>query len=135
SLRLLAIKGLIEIAPRKARALWGEVEKPKLPPLICGETLVYDISEYYGLIVELARRAYTPEEKAVGEHIRFIDSNIVNIISPAEVVLAAATILEDKQINPTPIQFNALVETYSRALDNVVKDNRSFSFETEKLSL
>jgi acetyl esterase/lipase len=133
SLQLFAIKGLIGIAPRKARALWNELEKPKLSPLKCEDSLVYDISEYYGLIVELARRAFTPEEKMAGEPIRFIDSNIVNISSPAEVILAAALILDNEKIDPTPFQFNGLVETYSRALDNVAKDNRSFSAESEKL--
>jgi hypothetical protein len=33
----------------------------------------------------------------------------------------------------TPAQFNALAETYSRALENVANDNRSFWFNTDRL--
>ena len=61
-----------------------------------------------------------------GEDVRFVDSHIVNIASPVEVIEAAQAI---KEFHATPVQFNALVETYSRALENVAKDNRSFWFE------
>jgi hypothetical protein len=133
SLQLLAILNMVLIDPKKARLLWGEMLmwKPKLEPLKCEEALLYDVADYYRAMVEMAKRAFTREEMRIGEEIQFVDSHIVNIASPAEVAEAAVAIMDLKAM---PAQFNALVETYSRALENVANDNRSLWFNSEKLS-
>jgi hypothetical protein len=130
SLQLLAILNMIRLDPKKARLLWGEMQKPKLEPLKCEETLIYDVADYYRAMVEMARRAFTREEMRIGEEIQFVEQHIVNIASPAEVVEAAFAIMD---VNTMPAQFNALAETYSRALENVANDNRSFWFYTDRL--
>ena len=130
SLQLLAILNMIRLDPKKARLLWGEMQKPKLEPLMCEEALIYDVADYYRAMVEMARRAFTREEMRIGEEIQFVEQHIVNIASPAEVVEAAFAIMD---VNTTPAQFNALAETYSRALENVANDNRSFWFYTDRL--
>lgn len=132
SLQLSAIRNLIGLNPAKARSLWGEMLKPKLAPLRCEDTLVYDISDYYETMAAMAQKAFTPEEVKAGEPIRFVDSHIVNIASPTEIIPAAIAI---KEIKPTPQQLNALVETYSRALENVAKDDRALWFNSDNLSL
>ncbi len=131
SLQLLAIGHLIWLDSAKARSLWSEMRKPLLAPLRCEETLVYDVSDYYEMMVVMARKAFTREEMKTGEEIRFVDSHIVNIISPAEVIEAASVI---KEIDLTPAQLNTLVETYSRALENIVKDDRSLWFDSDRLT-
>jgi hypothetical protein len=131
SLQLRAILNLIRLDPKKARSLWNEMRKLKLPALRCEETLLYDIADYYRTMAEMARRAFTPEEIKIGEEIHFVDSHIVNIAFPAEVAEAAFTIME---LKTTSLQFNLLVETYSRALENVAIDNRSFWFGADRLS-
>lgn len=131
SLQLLAIINLIRLAPAKARALWNEMEKPRLVPLKCQDSLVYDLSLYYFAMMEIARKTFTPEETQIGEDVRFVDSHIVNIASPVEVIDAAQAI---KDFKTTRIQFNALVETYSLALKNVAKDNRSFWARSDHVS-
>lgn len=132
SLQLSAIRGLTGLDPAKARSLWSEMRKPKFAPLRCEDTLVYDISDYYETMVEVARKAFTSEERKTGEPVKFIDSHIVNIASPVEIIPAAIAI---KEIEPTPQQFNALVETYSRALENIAKDDRALWFNSDNLSL
>jgi len=131
SLQLLAILNLVRLDPKKARSLWGEMRKPNLTPLKCEEALLYDVDDYYRAMVEMARRAFTDEEMRIGEEIHFVDSHIVNITSPAEVMEAAIAIVN---LKTTPAQFNALVETYSRALENVANDNRSFWSNADQLS-
>jgi acetyl esterase/lipase len=128
SLQLLAIINLIRLNPMKARLLWGEMHKLKLAPLRCEDTLVYDVSDYYNAIMVMAQRAFTSEEMKIAEEIRFVDSHIGAIASPAEVMDAALALSDFKT---TTAHFNALVETYSRALENVVKDNRSFWFDSD----
>jgi acetyl esterase/lipase len=123
SLQSLAILYLARIDRKKARQLWGEMVQPKLEPIKCEETLVYDVSDYYRAIEEMARNAFTGEEMRTGEHIKFVDSHIVKIASPAEVADAATAI---RDLIPALERFNLLVETYSRALENVANDNRSF---------
>jgi hypothetical protein len=130
SLQLLAILNLVQLDQKKARLLWGEMRKPRLEPLRCEEALLYDIGDYYRAMVEMARKAFTPEEMRIGEEIQFVDSHIVNIASPAEIKDAAIAIMD---LKAAPAQFNALVETYSRTLENVANDNRSFWFDTDKL--
>jgi hypothetical protein len=123
SLQLLAILNLARFAPRKARLLWGEMPQPALAPLKCEDALIYDITDYHRALVEMAEKAFTDEELKIGEQIKLVDSYIVNISSPAEVTGAAVAITD---LKITPFQFNLLVETYSRALENVANDNRSF---------
>jgi len=130
SLQLLAILNMIRLDPKKARLLWGEMQKPKLEPLKCEEALIYDVADYYRAMVEMARRAFTRDEMRIGEEIQFVEQHIVNIASPAEVVEAAFAIMD---LQTTTAQFNALAETYSRALENVANDNRSFWFYTDRL--
>ena len=131
SLQLLAILNMVRLNPKKARLLWGEMQKPKLEPLNCNETLLYDVADYYRAMVEMSRRAFTPAEMSIGEEIQFVDSHIVSIASPTEVKEAATAIMDLKAM---PAQFNTLVETYSRALENVANDNRSFWFNIDQLS-
>jgi acetyl esterase/lipase len=131
SLQLLAILNLVRIDRKKARLLWGEVQRPELTPLRCEDTLVYDVLNYYQAIAMMARNAFTNEELKDSEHIKFVDSHIVNIASPAELMHAAVAILD---LKITDAQFHLLVETYSRALENVANDNRSFWFNTEEIS-
>jgi acetyl esterase/lipase len=57
SLQLLAILNLVRLDPKKARSLWGEMRKPKMEPLRCEEALLYDITDYYRAMVEMARKA------------------------------------------------------------------------------
>ena len=37
---------MIRLDPKKARLLWGEMQKPKLEPLMCEEALIYDVADY-----------------------------------------------------------------------------------------
>ncbi|HMB29168.1 MAG TPA: alpha/beta hydrolase [Blastocatellia bacterium] len=131
SLQLLAILNMVRLDQKKARLLWGEMLKPKLEPLKCEEPLLYDVADYYRAMVEMARQAFTREEMRIGEEIQFVDSHIINIASPAEVTEAAVAIMD---LKTAPDQFNALVETYSRAFENVASDNRSFWFKPDQLS-
>lgn len=130
SLQLRAILNLIRLDAKKARALWSETRKLNLPALRCEETLLYDISDYYRAMTEMARSAFAREEMEIGEEVHFVDSHLVNMAFPAEVMEAAFAITDFKT---TPAQFNALVETYSRALENIANDNRSFWFNTDRL--
>jgi acetyl esterase/lipase len=130
SLQLLAILNMLRLDPKKARLLWGEMQKPKLEPLKCEEALIYDVADYYRAMVVMARRAFTREEMRIGEEIQFVEQHIVTIASPAEVMEAAFAIMD---LQTTTAQFNALAETYSRALENVANDNRTFWFHTDRL--
>ena len=131
SLRLRAILRLLQLDPKKARSFWGEMDKPMLAPLKCEDTLVYDVSDYYDAMMTMARRAFTGEEMRNGEEFRFIDSHIVNIHSPVEVIEAALAI---KDFKVTTLQFGSLVETYSRALKNVARDNRAFWVKSDNVT-
>jgi acetyl esterase/lipase len=130
SLQLLAILNMLRLDPKKARLLWGEMQKQKLEPLKCEEALIYDVADYYRAMVEMARRAFTREEMRISEEIQFVEQHIVTIASPAELMEAASAIMD---LQTTTAQFYALAETYSRALDNVANDNRSFWFYTDRL--
>lgn len=132
SLQLSAIRNLIGLDPAKARSLWGEMRKPMLPPLRCEDTLIYDISDYYETMAAMAQKAFTSEERKIGEPVKFLDSHLANMASPVEIIPAAIAIKEAK---PSPQQFKALVETYSRALEKVAKDDRSLWFNSDNLSL
>jgi acetyl esterase/lipase len=131
SLQLLAILNLVRIDRKKARLLWGEMPKPELAPLKCEDTLLYDLLNYYQATAEMARNGFTAEEIKDGEQIKFVDSRLVNLASPSELMDAAVAIME---LKITDAQFGLLVETYSRALENIANDNRSFWSNTDEIS-
>ncbi|HZF38804.1 MAG TPA: alpha/beta hydrolase, partial [Blastocatellia bacterium] len=131
SLQLLAILNLVRLDQKKARWLWGQMPQPALAPLKCEDALIYDVADYYRAMVEMTRKAFTEEEMKIGEEIKFVDSHVVNIASTAEVTEAAVAIMD---LKTTPAQFNLLVETYSRALENVANDNRSFWSNADQVS-
>src|SRR5882672_7790097 len=94
SLQSLAILNLVRFNPKKARLLWGEIPQPNLAPLKCEDTLVYDITDYYRTMLEMAEKAFTEEEMKIGEEIKLVDSYLANISSPAEVKVAPILITD-----------------------------------------
>ncbi len=123
SLQTGVLRYLVELKPAKGLELWNQMQKPNLAPLRCDETLLYDIADYYRFLPAFARKALTREQIRNEEHTRFVEANLRQISSPAEIIPASDAIFEFK---PNVEQFDSMVKAYSRALENIGQDDRSF---------
>lgn len=125
SLRSRAVKAMLPVDARRARELFSELPKLKLQPLDCGDVLVYDVSLFYETLIEVAAKAFTPEERRQSEHFRFVLPYIEGISSPAEIGPAAKAAVA---IKPTPPQLAMLAQAFGRALKQIPGDDRSLTY-------
>lgn len=125
SLRSRAVRNLLAEDKRKARALLSSVSpKLDLKPLDCDDRLVYNVSDFYSVIKEVANSAFTPKEVKQDLHVHFIIPYVGGITSSAQVEPVVRLILG---IKPSPSQLAILVTEFSSAIKAVANDDRSFS--------
>lgn len=128
SLQTAVLKHLVELKPAKALELWNQIEKPELAPLRCDETLLYDVADYYRFLPAFARKALTQEQIRNEEHTRFVEAQLRQLRSSAEIIPASDAIFEFK---PNVEQFDSMVKAYSRGLESIERDDRSFHYAAE----
>ncbi len=123
SLECRAVKAMLSIDKQKARALFSEIPKLDLKPISCEESLVYDISDFYNLLTDIAQTAFTSKEIRRKEHLRFVESYISDLVSPAQLEPVVNAILAMKLSRS---DLESLVYTFSIALPRISEDPRSF---------
>jgi hypothetical protein len=126
SLRIRIIKAMLAVDKQRARELFeGISPKLPLPPLTCDDALVYDVSDYYGLLDDLAEHAFSEEESRQGAPARFIRTYIDAISSPAQIAPAIKVILS---IKTSRDDFAFLVQGLIKTLGSLPADDRSFTY-------
>lgn len=128
SLECRSVKAMLAIDKQKARALFNEIPKLDLKPITCEESLIYDVSNFYALMTDIAQTAFSAKEISQGEHIHFMKSQISNLVSPVQLGPMAETILALKL---SPVEFQTLVYAFSGALEKISGSDRAFWFSED----
>jgi hypothetical protein len=116
---------MLQLDKSRARELLGEISPDlALETLGCEDALVYDVSVLYETAGEVARGAFTVEERRRREHIRLVEPFVVNARTAAQVGPAAKLIIS---LKATPSDFMLLVQEFAGALKSVPADTRSFA--------
>ncbi|MDT7603821.1 MAG: hypothetical protein QOF61_1818 [Acidobacteriota bacterium] len=125
SLRLRVVAALMKIDKRRARELFAEMPpKLPLPRVECEDALVADVSEFYDMLTRVAREAFTPAERSRDEDVRFVETYVDNITSPAQVRPVVEVIAA---VGDTPARVETLTRAYAKVLRNLNGDDRTFT--------
>src|SRR5206468_707689 len=98
-----AVKAMLAVDKPKARELFGEILKLQFPALTCENTLVYEVSDFYDLLLGVAQQTFKPEQLHRDEHIQFVESYVGSITSSFQVAPAAHAIVALK-ISPSQLE-------------------------------
>jgi hypothetical protein len=125
SLRCRVVRAMLQLDKRRARELLGEISPDlALETLGCEDALVYDVSELYETAGEVARVAFTIEERRGREHIRLVEPFLVGVRSATQVGPAAKLIVS---LKAAPSDLMLIVQEFAGALKSVPADTRSFA--------
>lgn len=124
SMQSRAVKLLLSRNRTKARELLEDISPPPVENLDCQDTLVYDVSELYEAVRQIAEQTFTGEEIVEGSRFLFLDSYVSAVHHPSQIepvarMLTVLTISDDER--------QRLISSFVRALQKVNGDDRSFS--------
>ena len=123
SLRVRAVRAMLELDQTKARELFSRMETPQPEARSCEDALVFDLTGFYGLLSDLASRTFSAGERKLEQHVGLVRPYVLSIASPVEVAPVARMV---RTVNVTPRQRDLLVASFVAALQNVAADGRSF---------
>jgi hypothetical protein len=123
SLQSRAIKALLPLNKQRARKLFFEI-KLKLDPLVCQDTLAYDVDSFFETTLAIAHTAFNSEETQRGEHIYFVENYISRINSSNQIRPAVKVLVS---LKTTDLELARLGRAFSTALAKIPTDDRSFS--------
>jgi hypothetical protein len=124
SLKLRVVQAMLSLDAQRARVMFAEIPKEKLPALNCNESLGYDLSDFYGTLRQIQQQSFSSEEKLQKKDLVLVQSYVGDLVSPAQVgpVLSLVT---DSDFHPEDLAL--LTENLSSALKKIPDDPRSFA--------
>ena len=122
SLRCRVVKAMLSLDPERARKLFLEIPAMKVKELSCSQNLAYDFTDFYKTLSMVAAKSFSAAEVEQGEKLRFIQSFVETIQSPAQ-VSPIISVLIDSGL-PAP-DLSVVGKSLSHALGKVSTDPRS----------
>ncbi|HSE16179.1 MAG TPA: hypothetical protein VLB46_03955 [Pyrinomonadaceae bacterium] len=122
SLRCRVVRAMLSLDPERARKLFLEVPTIKVKELSCSQNLAYDMTDFYKTLSMVAAKSFSAAEVEQGEKLRFIQSYVETIQSPAQ-VSPIINVLIDSAL-PAP-DLSVVGKSLSNALGKVSTDPRS----------
>ncbi len=125
SLRSRIIKAMLELDKSRARELLAEIPKSlPIPSIKCEDSLVYDLSDYYEMLAQIALTTFNDEEIQQGLRVNFLIPYLEAISSPSQIEPAAKLLLS---IKGSSAELRILGQSFIVALKQTSLDDRSFS--------
>jgi len=124
SLKTRTVNAMLTLDSERARTLFSQIPRMEMAPLRCSDVLTYDVSAFYETAGRVADKSFTNREKAEGSTVRFIQTYLKDVVSPAEVPSAIEVIVN---LRPSISELNLLKPDIVSALKRVHTDPRSFA--------
>jgi hypothetical protein len=124
SLRLRAIRAMLDLDAPLARHMLAETALPLLPRLTCQDLAVPDIRFYYTVIAEVAERAFTTQEIRDNLQNSFLLSYIRDLRSPLQ-VFPVGTMLTEVHLDSSHLR--PLLSALADEVRTVRGDDRAFT--------
>ncbi|HWQ54688.1 MAG TPA: hypothetical protein VN442_13470 [Bryobacteraceae bacterium] len=124
SLQCRAVRGMLELNPRKAREMFTDIPRPAPAKLTCDDALVPDVSIYYETLAEVAKSGFSAAEIEDDEPFKLLASYVAALSSPTQVGPIARLLASSPLKRP---QLDALAMSFGGSLKNLSGDDRSFS--------
>ena len=123
SIKIRAVRTMLNLDATRGRELFVQIPRLKLLPLSCADDLGYELSSFYQTLKEVQQKSFTPKEMSEGNGLRFIQTYIANIESPAQIA-PVVNLIADSDL--TPSELNVLLSTLVSALKGIQDDPKSF---------
>jgi hypothetical protein len=125
SLRSRIINAMLEVDKSRAQELLAEIpQKLAIHSLKCEDALVYDLSDYYEMLAQVALTTFNDGEIQQGVRVNFLIPYLEAISSPSQIAPAAKLLLSIKGSSP---ELRILGQSFIVALKQTSLDDRSFS--------
>ncbi len=127
SLKTRIVSEMLKIDRVRAFELFNEIlPELSLKPLSCQDFLLYEISDFYDLVGEMAKNSFTQKQIKQGRRITFLSSYIESMTSAAQLapvvkMLSLVDLTEDEKLN--------LVSRFSKSIRRISGDDRTFSYQ------
>ncbi len=123
SLQVRAVKAMLPIDARRARALFEAMSKPVPRRLTCSDTLLDEPSPYYDLLAEIVNATFTREERRKERHLGAVLAAVDGMTSAVEIAPIASLI---SKLKLTVEQRELLATQLASALARIEGDDRAF---------
>jgi hypothetical protein len=124
SLKTRVVNAMLNLDSERARTLFSEIPRLEITPLSCSDVLTYDVSAFYETLGRVADKAFTSREKTEGSTVRFIQSYLKDVVSPAELPSAIDMIVN---VRPSTAEWNLLKPELISTFKRIHNDPRSFA--------
>lgn len=127
SLKTRIVSEMFKIDRIRAFELFNEISPDlTLESLSCQDFLLYEISNFYDLVGEVAKNSFTRKQINQGQRIVFLSLYLENITSSSQLLpivkmLSSIDLTDDEKFN--------LVSSLNKSIKKVSGDDRSFSYE------
>jgi hypothetical protein len=128
SLKLRVVQAMLPLDAQRARVMFAEIPKAKLPALTCNESLAYDLSEFYATLRQIQQKSFSSDEKLQKKDLIFVQSYVGDLVSPAQVG-PVLRLITDSDFSPDDLAL--LTANLSSALTKILDDHRSFALSVK----
>ena len=129
SLQSRAVADLLQVDRKKGEKLFDQIRFPRLKPLGCEESLIYDPSAYYAMLASVAKdtpAATGDSEKRVTAYLR---PAVSEISSHTQIPPVARTLMS---LNLPSAQLSNMTSFFAGSLERLQGDERSFGVVATK---
>ena len=137
SLQARAVQAARNEDTELARNLFQSIRFPRLKPLTCNDSLVYDVSAYYNALADVAA-TISKEEIETGEYLSLLSPAVSQLAYAAQIGPLAASLLRvSKELRLSTSDISLLVNRFADRLGQVKTSHREFgaSLYTNKHSV
>src|SRR5215213_564931 len=124
SLRCRVVRAMLSLDAERARKLFSEIPAIKVTELSCNQSLAYDMTDFYQTLASVGSKSFSAAEIEQGEKLRFIQSYVETLQSPAQ-VSPVLNVLSD--LGLSALDLSVVGKSLSSALGKVSADPRSFA--------
>ena len=127
SLRCRAVRAALALDKAKARELFRQITPGPFPALTCDDSLTPSVAVYYETLAEVARTAYTPEERKEERHLEFIGAAVHGMTYPKQLEPVAQVL---RSFPLPPDGRKEFVGAYAAAMKQMTADPRSAALDS-----
>ena len=115
---------MLSLDTERARQLFSDIPTIKVTELTCRQSLAYELTDFYQTLSIVASRTFSAAEIQQGEKLRFIQSYVETLQSPAQVSPVLKLLIESGLSAP---ELSVVGKSLSSALGRMPADPRSFA--------
>jgi hypothetical protein len=126
SLRCRSVNALVRIDQAKAKELFSQIsiKESISSPLSCQDALIYNVSEYYKTLENVAKHCFNKDQVKQGYRTALVEDSVYGLISPVQIAPIGRSLVSlDFNLD----ELNRLVGVYCQKMRQIPPDFRAAS--------